>query len=58
MTQREFGDYVGIDASYICNAERNGVLYKNHAKRIAEKFEMNDEGVSLLSEVVEARTVA
>ena len=57
MSQRKFGDHVGVDASYICNAEKNGVMYPNHLKRIAEKLEMGEDGSTLLDEVVEVKAV-
>ena len=57
MSQREFGSHVGIDASYICNAEKNGVMYPNHLKRIADKLEIEDGGSSLLDVVAEVRKV-
>jgi len=55
MSQRAFGVYVGVDASYICNAEKNGVLYPNHRRRIAEKLDVEAE--TLLDEVIEVKEV-
>lgn len=57
MTQREFGNHVGVDASYICNAEKNGVMYASHLRRIAEKLGMSEDGSSLLDEVTEVKAV-
>lgn len=58
MSQRDFGAFVGVDASYICNAERNGVMYPEHCKRIAKSLGLNDEGKSLLDLVVEVKVVS
>ena len=58
MSQRDFGAFVGVDASYICNAERNGVMYPEHYKRIAKSLGLNDEGKSLLDLVVEVKAVS
>lgn len=57
MTQREFGSHVGVDASYICNAEKNGVMYANHLKRIAEKLGISEDSSTLLDEVTEVKAV-
>ena len=57
MSQREFGQFVGIDASYICNAEKNGHLYASHRRRIAEKLGLDDDGANLLEDVAEKRAV-
>lgn len=58
MSQRDFGAYVGVDASYICNAERNGLLYPEHRKRIAEKLDLEDKGDSLLDPITEVKAVS
>lgn len=58
MSQRDFGAFVGVDASYICNAERNGVMYPEHRRRIAESLGLNDEGESLLDSVTEVKVVS
>ena len=56
MSQRKFGAYVGVDASYICNAEKNGIMYPKHLDRIAEKLGVNDRS-SLLEEVTEVQVI-
>ena len=56
MSQRKFGAYVGVDASYICNAEKNGVMYPKHLDRVAKKLGVNDRS-SLLEEVTEAQVI-
>lgn len=53
LSQRAFGELVGVDASYICNAERNGVLYAGHRRRIAEALGLGGSGETLLGEVVD-----
>lgn len=58
MSQRDFGAYVGIDASYICNAEKNGVMYPRHRERVAEKFGLSDGGVTLLDTVTDVKAVS
>ncbi len=57
MSQRDFGAYVGVDASYICNAEKNGVMYPRHRERIAKKLGLEDGGNSLLEPVKEVKVV-
>lgn len=57
MSQRDFGAYVGVDASYICNAEKNGVMYPKHRERIAEKLGMDDGGSTLLEPITEVKAV-
>ena len=57
MSQRDFGAYVGVDASYICNAEKNGVMYQKHRERIAEKLGLDDGGSTLLEPVKEVEVV-
>lgn len=56
LSQRQFGERVGVDASYICNAERNGVMYDGHLRRIADSLGIQDRA-SLLEEVRIAEAV-
>lgn len=58
MSQRDFGAYVGIDASYICNAEKNGVMYPKHLERIAKKLGMEGKSSTLLEPVTEVKEVS
>ena len=38
-SQRELAAAAGVDASYICNAERYGMLYPGHAAAVASALE-------------------
>lgn len=57
LSQRAFGQMVGVDASYICNAERNGFMYPRHIERIANALKLDDGGLTLLDEVSELKEV-
>lgn len=51
-TQRRLGDESGVNASYICNAERRGmVLYPGQAARLAKALGWSGDPMELFEEV-------
>lgn len=54
LSQRGLGGLSGVDASYICNAERRGlVLYPGQAKRLADALGWKGDPTELFEEVTE-----
>lgn len=52
LSQRELGRLSGVNASYICNAERRGMeLYPSQAQRLAEALEWRGDPSQLFEEV-------
>lgn len=52
LSQRQLGNISGVNASYICNAEKRGlILYPNQAKRIANALKWEGAPDDLFSEV-------
>lgn len=52
FSQRELGKRAGVNASYICNAERRGMeLYPSQAKRLADALGWRGEPSELFEEV-------
>lgn len=49
--QRVFGHRFGIEAAYICTAEKYGIMSKNHLQRIADGLGYADDPKTLLDEV-------
>lgn len=52
LSQRELGKRAGVNASYICNAERRGMeLYPSQAQRLAAALDWLGEPSELFEEV-------
>lgn len=53
-SQRKLGEIAGVNASYICNAEKRGmILYPPQAKRIAEALGWKGDPAALFEDVTE-----
>lgn len=53
LSQRQLGAAAQVNASYICNAERRGlVLYPEQAKRLAAALDWSGDPTELFEEVV------
>lgn len=52
LSQRELGKLACVNASYICNAEKRGmILYTDQASRIAKALDWEGEPSKLFEEV-------
>lgn len=53
-SQRKLGDVSSVDARYICNAEKRGmILYPKQAKRLADALDWTGDPDELFKEVGE-----
>ncbi|WP_281654772.1 XRE family transcriptional regulator [Eggerthella sinensis] len=54
LSQREAGKLAGVNASYICNAEKRGlILYPDQAKRLSSALGWEGDPAELFEEVTE-----
>jgi transcriptional regulator with XRE-family HTH domain len=51
MTQAELGGLAGVDASYICRAERHGMAYDGHLGKLASALGWEGPPGNLMKEV-------
>ena len=52
MTQAELGKLAGVDASYICRAERYGMAYDGHLDKLASALGWEGPPANLMKEVI------
>ena len=57
-SQRAFAARFGIDVAYICNAERNGIMYAGHLQRVAKGLGYKADPSTLLEDIPEQKEVA
>ncbi|MEG1827731.1 MAG: XRE family transcriptional regulator [Gordonibacter sp.] len=54
LSQRKTGEMSGVNASYICNAEKRGlILYPNQAQRLSDALGWDGDPMELFEEVTE-----